>query len=73
MPVFVKLNDFIYIADVNSHILCNFSLGKSLLMQVKYSFPIKLWESFSVIVNSVSLVEMESAFSFGLEKNYTCR
>ena len=63
--MFVKLNNFFYIADANLHILCNLSVGKSLVMQVKYSFLIKLWESFSIIVNSVSLVETESTFSFG--------
>ena len=66
--MFVELNDFIYIANANSDILCNLSLGKSLVMQVKHSFPIKLWEGFSIIVNSVFLVDTESAFTFGHDK-----
>ena len=40
---------------------------KSLVMQDKHSFLITLWEIFSVIVNSVLLVEMKFAFTFGQE------
>ena len=69
--MFVKLNDFIYIPDANSHILCNFSLGKSLVMRVKHSFLIRLWESLSIIVNSVLLVETESAFTVCAGKKTT--
>ena len=47
LHLFVKSNNFIYIADTNSHILRNLSLCRPLMIQIKRSFPIHLWESFS--------------------------
>ena len=65
--MFVESNNFIYIANGNSHILQNLSLRKAVIMQVKHSFLINLRESFPIVVNPLLLVETKFAFTFGQE------